>query len=138
MLDTSLRFLGFAELEADFQRLAKATSNKVVRDATLAGARVAQDRTRKSAPIRSGKLQKHIVAKRLRQRDTPGAAVAGVSVRRPKNSPAPFYWRFLELGTSNMTAKPFIRPTWDRSLPDIEGAVRSKLVQAIDQALLAR
>jgi len=59
-------------------------------------------------------------------------------VRRPKNSSAPFYWRFLELGTSKMNAKPFIRPTWDRSLPDIEGAVRSKLAQAIDQALLAR
>ena len=48
---------------------------------------------------------------------------------------APYYWLFLEFGTSNMNAKPFLRPAWDNNLTQIEQAVRSKLAQAIDQAL---
>lgn len=142
MPDISLDVLGLGELEADLQRLSKALANKAVRDAVMAGARLARDKTRQSAPIRSGKLKKNIVV--TRQRGTSGAAVAGVSVKRPagkkrqssKPESAPYYWIFLEFGTSQMNAKPFLRPAWDNNLPQIEDAVRSKLAQAIDQALL--
>ena len=144
MPDISLDVLGLGELEADFQRLSRSLANKAVRDAVMAGAKLARDKTRQSAPVRSGKLKKNIVVTRPRQQDTPGAAVAGVSVKRPsgrkRQSPkpesAPYYWRFLEFGTSQMNAKPFLRPAWDNYLPQIEDAVRSKLAQAIDQALL--
>lgn len=142
MPDISLDLLGLGELEADLQRLSRSLANKAVRDAVMAGAKLARDKTRQSAPVRSGKLKKNIVV--TRQRGTPDAAVAGVSVKRPagkkRQSPkpetAPYYWRFLEFGTSQMNAKPFLRPAWDNNLPQIEGAVRSKLAQAIDQALL--
>ena len=144
MPDISLDMLGLGELEADLQRLSRALANKAVRDAVMAGAKLARDKTRQSAPVRSGKLKKNIVVTRPRQQDTSGAAVAGVSVKRPagkkRQSPkpesAPYYWRFLEFGTSQMNAKPFLRPAWDNNLPQIEDAVRSKLAQAIDQALL--
>ena len=142
MPDISLDLLGLGELEADLQRLSRSLANKAVRDAVMAGAKLARDKTRQSAPVRSGKLKKNIVA--TRQRDSSDAAVAGVSVKRPagkkRQSPkpesAPYYWRFLEFGTSQMNAKPFLRPAWDNNLPQIEDAVRSKLAQAIDQALL--
>lgn len=146
MLDISLDMLGLGELESDLLRVSSATANKAIRDAVLAGARVARDKSRESAPVRSGTLKRNLVVTRLRQSQTPGAAVAGVSIKRPaakkrgnrssaKPQSAPYYWLFLEFGTSNMNAKPFLRPAWDNNLTQIEQAVRSKLAQAIDQAL---
>ncbi|MOA55697.1 hypothetical protein D3C78_1795330 [compost metagenome] len=48
---------------------------------------------------------------------------------------APFYWRFLEYGTSKMAAAPFIRPSWDANLAEIEKATADKLAEGIDNAI---
>ncbi|KAI2693137.1 HK97-gp10 family putative phage morphogenesis protein [Pseudomonas sp. TNT3] len=154
MSNGSLTVQGFGELQADFERLAKSVGNKIVRDAVIAGARVARDEAQSKVPVRTGKLKKNIVAVRLKQSDTPGGATAGIRVRKPtgksvkSRSPAgkkgqvtqadydaPFYWKFLELGTSKMQAHPFIRPAWDGSLPQIEKAVADKLAEGIDNAI---
>lgn len=154
MSNGSLTVLGLGELQADFERLAKAAGNKIVRDAVMAGARIARDKARAAAPVRTGKLKKNITATRLKQSDTPGGATAGVRVKSPKvkqskalkrpgkkgrtsatDWDAPFYWKFLELGTSKMRAHPFIRPAWDGSLPQIEKAVSDKLAEGIDNAI---
>lgn len=145
---------GLGELQADFDRLAKSVGNKVVRDAVMAGARIARDKVRNTAPVRTGKLKKNIAAVRLKQADTPGGATAGIRVKRPAGKQAkalkrpgkkgrtsktdydaPFYWKFLELGTSKMRAHPFIRPAWDGNLTQIEKAVTDKLAEGIDNAI---
>lgn len=154
MTEVSMNIIGLDDLKADFERLAKATGERVLRHAAMAGARVARDKARQTAPVRTRKLQKNIVAARARQSETPGGATAGIRVRRPSGKTqrplkrgvrpgrrlkteyaAPFYWRFLEHGTSKMRAAPFIRPAWDGNLPQIENAVRSALAQAIDKAV---
>ena len=143
MLDINLDVRRLGELEEDFTRLSAAMANTAIRAAVMAGANVARDKTRKSAPVRSGKLKKQIVVTRVPQQITPGAAVAGLRVRRPgrkkgstpQPESSPYYWFFLEWGTSKMAAKPFVRPAWDNHLTQIENAVRSKLAQAIDHAL---
>lgn len=154
MSNGSLTVLGLGELQADFERLAKAAGNKIVRDAVMAGARIARDKARAAAPVRTGKLKKNITATRLKQSDTPGGATAGVRVKNPTGKKskalkrpgkkgrtsstewdAPFYWKYLELGTSKMRAHPFIRPAWDGSLPQIEKAVSDKLAEGIDNAI---
>lgn len=154
MSNGSLTVLGLGDLQADFERLAKATGNKIVRDAVMAGARVARDKARATTPVRTGKLKKNIAAVRARQSETPGGATAGLRVKKPNGKKtkalkrqgkkgrtsatewdAPFYWKFLELGTSKMRAHPFIRPAWDGSLPQIEKAVSDKLAEGIDNAI---
>lgn len=154
MSNGSLTVLGLGDLQADFERLAKSVGNKVVRDAVMAGARIARDKARASAPVRTGKLKKNITATRLKQSETPGGATAGVRVKKPAGKQtkalkrpgkkgrtvktewdAPFYWKFLELGTSKMQAHPFIRPAWDGNLPEIEKAVADKLAEGVDQAI---
>lgn len=150
----SLTVLGLGDLQADFERLAKSVGNKIARDAVMAGARVARDKVRATAPVRTGKLKKNIAAVSLKQADTPGGATAGIRVKKPTGKQskalkrtgkkgrtsktqwdAPFYWKFLELGTSKMSAHPFIRPAWDGSLPQIEKAVADKLAEGIDNAI---
>ncbi|WP_421560619.1 HK97-gp10 family putative phage morphogenesis protein [Pseudomonas sivasensis] len=154
MSNGSLTVLGLGELQADFESLAKAVGNKIVRDAVIAGARVARDEAKNKVPVRTGKLKKNIIAVRLKQADTPGGATAGIRVKNPTGKQAkalkrpgkkgrtsktdydaPFYWKFLELGTSKMQAHPFIRPAWDGSLPEIEKAVADKLAEGIDSAI---
>lgn len=150
----TISIVGLGDLQADFDRLAKSIGNKVVSDAVMAGARVARDKTRQAAPVRTGKLKKNIATARIKQSETPGAATAGVRVLKPKGKKsrarkrpgkggkttkteydAPYYWQFLEYGTSKMAAAPFIRPTWDANLADIEKATSDKLAEGIDNAI---
>ncbi|MDD1979004.1 HK97-gp10 family putative phage morphogenesis protein [Pseudomonas tussilaginis] len=142
MVNVSLEIVGLGDLQADLNQLAHSLANKVVRDAVVAGARVARDKARSNAPVRSGKLKKSLEAVRVKQGESPGAAAAGVRVRRGRKgkgdqdpTEAPFYWKFLEHGTSKMRAHPFIRPAWDGSLPEIERAVQEKLAEGIDKAI---
>lgn len=150
----TISIVGLGALQADFDRLARSMGEKVVRDAVMAGARVARDKARASTPVKKGKLKKNIAATRVKKADSPGGATAGIRVKKPAGKQtkalkrpgkkgrtsktewdAPFYWRFLELGTSKMRAHPFIRPAWDGSLPQIEKAVAEKLAAGIDHAL---
>ncbi len=136
-MHASIDFTGLDGLADDFLRLEKALQNKVSRDAVAAGARIARDKVRASAPFRTGRLKRGTVASVARRADTPGEVVAGVRVSAPrKDKEAPYYWRFLELGTVHMAAQPYIRPTWDSSLQQIEGAVISKLAEGIDKAII--
>ncbi|MFG0501138.1 HK97-gp10 family putative phage morphogenesis protein [Pseudomonas putida] len=129
-------FTGLDDLADDFLRLEKGLQNKVSRQAVAAGARVARDKVRASAPFRTGRLKRSTVASVARRSETPGEVVAGVRVAASrKDKEAPYYWAFLEKGTVHMAAQPFIRPAWDNALPQIEGAVISKLAEGIDKAI---
>ncbi|KVG77220.1 HK97-gp10 family putative phage morphogenesis protein [Burkholderia ubonensis] len=138
---SSIQVIGLADLRADFERLAKAQSTKALRRATVAGAKVIRDAARARAPKRSGKLRRNIVSAALRQKDAPGLATAGVRVRSKGKGDSPtnaFYWRFVELGTQHMKAEPFMRPAFDASLAQAEGAIRTEIARAIDEVSRGR
>ena len=99
-------------------------------------------------------MKKNITATRLKQSETPTGATAGIRVKKPKGKKtkaiksrgkkkrstkavydAPYYWWFVEFGTSKHPAAPFMRPAWDGGLPQIEQAVTDKLAQGIDTAI---
>ncbi|KVL10763.1 HK97-gp10 family putative phage morphogenesis protein [Burkholderia ubonensis] len=138
---SSIQIVGLADLRADFEKLAKAQSTKALRRATVAGAKVIRDAARARAPKRSGKLRRNIVSAALRQKDAPGLATAGVRVRSKGKGDSPtnaFYWRFVELGTQHMKAEPFMRPAFDASLAQAEGAIRTEIARAIDEVSRGR
>lgn len=58
MIDISLDFSGLEEISRDLQLLSRAENNKVLRDATRAGAEVLKDEVIERAPERTGKLKK--------------------------------------------------------------------------------
>ncbi|MEY8174036.1 HK97-gp10 family putative phage morphogenesis protein [Burkholderia multivorans] len=135
---SSVQILGLADLQADFLRLAKAQSTKALRRATVAGANVIRDEARARAPKKTGKLKRNIVTSALKQKDSPGIATAGVRVRTKGKADSPnnaFYWRFVELGTQFMKAEPFMRPAFDASIAQAEGAIRTEIARAIDQVV---
>lgn len=146
MIDTKLDFSGLLDLSEDLRALSKAENRKVMRDATRAAATVFKDEAIKRAPRRTGKLAKNIVV--ITQRDRNGNITSGVHVRgtnprtgnsdnkvKASNAKNAFYWRFVELGTSNMAAVPFIRPAYDARQDDAAKVAFARANQAIDEVL---
>ena len=147
MIDITLDFSGLEEISRDLELLSRAENNKVLRDATRAGAEVLKDEVIERAPERTGKLKKNVVVvtqkSRRRGEISSGVHIRGVNPRtgnsdntmkanNPRNA---FYWRFVEMGTANMPAHPFIRPAFDvRQEQATEVAIR-RMNQAIDEAL---
>lgn len=61
------------------------------------------------------------------------SAVVGImnaGAGRDSPNPYPFYWKFLEYGTVNMAARPFMRPAAEA----VEADHEARLVQALEQA----
>jgi HK97 gp10 family phage protein len=121
---------GLAELRAALLELSPKLRRRALRNALAAGGRVFRDQARRLAPVlaapivRRGTLvrQPGTLRKALAVRTSKIARRAGdvgvfVNVRpaksaaRGRNSPNdPYYWRFVEFGTSRMSARPFLRP----------------------------
>lgn len=59
-MDFSLDFSGLADIARDLETLSRAENNKVLRDATRAGAEVMRDAVVERAPERTGKLKKNV------------------------------------------------------------------------------
>lgn len=70
MIETSLDFSGMNDIAKDLELLSRAENNKVLRDATRAGAEVLKEEVIVRAPERTGKLKNVVVV-------TPKAATAG-------------------------------------------------------------
>ena len=141
-MDFSLDFSGLADIARDLEALSRAENNKVLRDATRAGAEVMRDAVVERAPERTGKLKKNVVV--LTQREIiSGVPIRGRNLRTgnsdnsmkasdPRNA---FYWRFVELGTINMPAHPFIRPAFDTTEELAAQVAIQRMNQAIDEVL---
>lgn len=147
MDDFNIDFSGFLDIAKDLDELSKAESNKVLRQATYAGAAILRDEVRANAPVRTGKLKRNIVASSQRSRKL-GEVSAGVYVRgsnqdgtnsdnsmKAKDPRNAYYWRFLEEGTSKMPPVPFIRPAFDSKADEAASAAIAKLDEAIDKVL---
>ncbi|PHY87588.1 hypothetical protein CS370_11375 (plasmid) [Serratia marcescens] len=136
MIDGKLDFSGLLDLSKELDVLSKAESGNVLRQATRASAAIFRNEARRLAPKRTGKLSRNIVV--ISQRGRQGEAVAGVHVRsngKASNRNNAFYWRFVELGTSNMAPIPFIRPAYDGKQEEAARAAFDKANAAIDKVL---
>lgn len=136
MIRPTVTFAGFKELDADFKLLSNAEKRQVSRKAVRAGAVVFRDAVRANAPVSSGVLKRSISVDTVR-----GSATAGVKFKKVlakkkgkkgKHKSTPYYWYFLEHGTSNMPAQPFVRPAFDASVKQAEEAAFNKFLQDID------
>nr|WP_264084924.1 HK97-gp10 family putative phage morphogenesis protein [Pectobacterium odoriferum] len=135
------------DIAKDLEKLSKAENNKVLRDATRAGAEVLKEEVIANAPVRTGKMRKNVVVVTQKSRRkgeiSSGVHIRGVNPRtgnsdnkmkasNPRNA---FYWRFVEMGTVNMPAHPFVRPAFDTAQEIAAQAAISRMSTAIDEAL---
>ena len=146
MIDHKLDFSGLLDISRDMELLSKAENKKVLRDGTRAGAEVLKEEVIKRAPERTGKLKRNVVVVTMRGRRnaiTSGVHIRGVNpetgnsdnTMKASNRRNAFYWRFVELGTSNMPAHPFVRPAFDTRQEEATRAAIARMNQAIDEVL---
>lgn len=149
----TLEVKGLREIEQNLRALGRDLAARGVRRMMSRAAVPMRDDARRRAPIlkqpdtrrMAGTLQKSIVI--WRKRETPYAATyyvgvrglsskatgffksftdrAGKALKGSDNPNDPFYWRFVELGTSKMAARPFLRPAFEaKKMESINTAVR--------------
>ncbi|GKX58347.1 HK97-gp10 family putative phage morphogenesis protein [Leminorella grimontii] len=147
MIDFNLDFSGLNDIAKDLELLSRAENNKVLRDATRAGAEVFKTEIQNRAPEDTGKLKKNVVVVtqkgKVRGEISSGIHIRGTNPQgtnsdnsmkasNPRNA---FYWRFVELGTVKMRAIPFIRPSFDSRQDAAAAAVINRANKAIDEVL---
>ena len=146
MIETLLDFSGLEDISRDLQLLSGAENNRVLREATRAGANVLKEEVVSRAPVRRGKLRRNVVVLSRRSRD--GGMESGVHIRgvnpdtgnsdntmkadNPRNA---FYWRFVEMGTVNMPPHPFVRPAFDVRSEQAAQVAIARMNRAIDEVL---
>lgn len=146
MIDHKLDFSGLLDIGRDLDLLSKAENKKVLRDGTRAGAEVLKDEVIKRAPERTGKLKRNVVVVTMRGRRnsiSSGVHIRGVNPEtgnsdnkmKASNKRNAFYWRFVEVGTSNMPAHPFVRPAYDARQEEAARAAIARMNRAIDEVL---
>lgn len=137
MIRPMIAFAGFKELDSDFKLLSQAEQRKVSRKAVRAGAVVFRDAVRANAPVRSGLLKRSISVDTVRGSATAGVKFKKVLVKKKgkkgKHKSVPFYWYFLEHGTSKMSAQPFVRPAFDANVKQAEEAAFNQYLNDIDR-----
>lgn len=124
-----MRIEGAKELDRVLKRLPKKIRGKVLRQALMAGARVIRKAMRQRAPVRTGKLQMSIAARRDRGAERGGASVA-VKVGPLGRG---FYGMFIEFGTSRQPARPWARPAFEESKNEALDKTGGQLGKAIER-----
>jgi HK97 gp10 family phage protein len=147
VIDFTLDFSGLNDIARDLEKLSKAENNKVLRAATRAGAEVLKEEVIARAPVRTGKMRKNVVVVTQKSRRkgeiSSGVHIRGVNPRtgnsdntmKAKNPRNAFYWRFVEMGTVNMPAHPFVRPAFDVRQEEAANAAIARANRAIDEVL---
>lgn len=119
MFKQNIIISGIDSLESDINLLSNIERKKVTNRAVRAGAKVFRDAIKKNVPVKKGLLKKSVSVDTVRG----NPFIAGVKFKKIKRKSgngiailSPFYWYFLEYGTSKMNAKPFIRTAFESEL----------------------
>lgn len=150
----TVKVTGLKELEKALMELPKEVAQRPLRAAVNAGAKVVMDEAKNRAPQgETGNLRKAIYRTRTRRGSGTGKETYVVGVRKGKMKYADtannrrlkrvgktyqtrglaYYWRFLEFGTSKLSARPFLRPAFEAKKDAAVDAIKAKLAEAIEK-----
>jgi len=125
----SVKIVGLSDLEKKMKDLGPKVQRKHMRTAVNAAARVVRDDAKTLVPVHTGTLKKAIKTKNRRERENKFRTTFSVGVFDKTNET--FYWRFVEFGTKNMPANPFLRPALINSKDSALNAMRIRLTANI-------
>lgn len=134
---TPIRVEGLDQLLKNMQQLPRELVSKnggLVRSALFKATKLVREEVRARAPVDTGNLQRNVIAVRDRDPKASGASERYVvAVRKKRYTKAAkekavknkkgkinyrasgdaYYWRFVEFGTQNNRAQPFLRPGFE-------------------------
>jgi HK97 gp10 family phage protein len=119
----TLKIKGFDELEKKMERLSKALPNRTQRKIESSGAEILLREMEALIPVRTGALREDL-----------DIVVNAGSVTVGPSGQTAFRAHFLEFGTVNHAAQPFIRPAFDNTEGRIKADIKSSLRSEINKA----
>lgn len=81
-----------------------------------------------NVPVKTGKLKKGLKITNVKRKE--GAKYILVGVDRGDNSEI-FYGKFIEFGTSKMSAKPFLQPAYEKNKDNIKRTIAETLKEGL-------
>lgn len=138
---------GLKELDEALKQLPMKLQQRYLRKSVAVGAKLIRDAVRLKAPIDTGKLKRNIIFVRSRRGSAPGRETYSIMVRTKKKKFADtklnrrlnrvgrdyvvegdaYYWKFIEFGTKNQPARPFMRQAFQQSQAAAIAAVQKEL-----------
>lgn len=138
----TVKIEGLSQLGARMKELSADMNKKIARAATGAAASVIKKAATSKVPRDTGNLAKNVIAKRIPPGESGLTSQHIVTVRQGKLTEKQkgsglqdaFYGRFVEFGTVNMPAQPFLRPAFDenkeRAIQAMKDRIASRLAKA--------
>ena len=115
MSNLTVKVTGLKELGKKMNDLGKKTKGRISVDSMRKGAVIIRDKARANAPTLQEKVP-HRKRGTLRRTILESKTIENFKVKTgkggAKNPNDPYYWRFIEFGTSKMQARPFLRPAF--------------------------
>lgn len=130
----SISIVGLDEIKDVLDRIAPKHARNLMR-ATVHGiaGEIAKE-AKKRAPKDTGNLRNSI--KTRRRKSSPDAPVSEVYVTTGKNKKNDgFYWRFIESGTVNRSAAPFVGPAKQAVLSNLDQILRQQFAKKLEAAI---
>lgn len=152
----TVKIEGLSQLQQAMQALSKKTSTRIAVKAMRKGGVVIREQARANAPTlkqkvpyrkagtlrkaissstkigKNGQVNTKIFVRTLKQSKI-DAFKARTGKSGAKNPNDPYYWRFVEFGTSKMAAKPFLRPAFqskkEQATKEIITTLRDGIIQ---------
>ena len=126
LMKATVRIRGLPELKVELSRLSAAVAGRLSRNAAMAGARVVARHAKLLAPVgETGDLRRSIRAHRDPDWRQSGRRTALAGSRL-------FYSRFVELGTSRMPARSFLRAAADEAAGEVRSKIEENLSRGIE------
>lgn len=110
---TTYRIQGIEQLRANFAAFPKAIATKALGQALAKAAALIRNEAKLRAPVATGRLAANIIVAKDQKPQYAGMDARYVVFVKYKGKDAPIYWRYVEFGTSKMSAKPYMRPAFE-------------------------
>lgn len=128
---TAVKITGAKELDNALSMLPKRIGRKILLQALRLGAKPMLGEARNSIRVDSGLTKKDIKIRAVpaKESSAPAVAIAGSNAK----SGRAYIMRFLELGTSKMPARPFLRPAFDNNAEQTLNIIGQELGRRIEE-----
>lgn len=131
---TRIFVTGDKKLDRQLKRLDSKVRNRIARKAMRKAAKPVLDAAKAAVPVDTGELKKNLVIRSLK-RSRGNKNKFGVRVVAKESSKRDYIAHFIEFGTVNQAARPFLRPALEINKGQVDAILRAEIAAALKEGL---